>query len=75
MAKYGPKAKKKIEEVMHEFGKGKLKSGGDGKVVTDHDQAVAIAISEAREPGGKVPTRNKAGKESKTSAKKAKPKK
>lgn len=56
--KYGPKAQKKIEEVMHEFGEGKLKSSS-GQKVTDHDQAVAIAISEARESGGKVPSKPK----------------
>jgi hypothetical protein len=56
MAKYGPKSKKKMEETMHEFKRGNLKSGS-GKKVTDADQAKAIALSEAREEGGKVPDR------------------
>ncbi len=55
MAKYGPKAQEKIEDVMHEFKEGKLKSGKGSKVVKDRDQAIAIGISEAREAGAKVP--------------------
>ncbi len=67
MAKYGPKAKKqppkassgrmtkKISKVMHEWGKGKLKSGQSGKKVTSQKQAIAIGISEARREGDKVP--------------------
>lgn len=42
-----PKAKNKIEKVMKEYKSGKLKSGS-GKKVTDRDQAMAIAMSEAR---------------------------
>ncbi len=55
MAKYGPKAQKKISRVMHEFGKGKLKSGKSGKKVRSRKQAIAIGISEARKEGDKVP--------------------
>jgi len=40
--------KKKIEKVMHEFKEGKLRSGSKkGPIVTDRDQAIAIALSEA----------------------------
>jgi hypothetical protein len=31
MAKYSKKAQEKVEEVMHEFKNGELKSGKDGK--------------------------------------------
>lgn len=55
MAKYGPKAQKKIEKVLHEFSKGKLKSGKSDKKVTNRKQAIAIGISEARAAGAKVP--------------------
>ena len=57
MAKYSKKAQEKIEEVMHEFKHGELKSGkgGKGGVVKNRDQAIAIGISEAREAGLKVP--------------------
>jgi hypothetical protein len=60
--KYGAKAQKKISTVMHEYGKGKLKSGRSGKKVKSQKQAVAIAISEARERGYKVPNSKKSKK-------------
>lgn len=54
MAKYSKGAGEKVEEVMHEMKEGKLKSGS-GKKVTNPKQAIAIALSEAREEGEKVP--------------------
>jgi len=54
MNKYGPKAQKKVEKVMHEYKQGDLKSGS-GKKVTSKKQAVAIGLSEARKQGAKVP--------------------
>lgn len=53
--KYGKKASKKIGQTMHEFKRGKLKSGGSGKKVTSREQAIAIGISQARRAGYKVP--------------------
>ncbi len=48
--------KPKIEKVMHEFKHGELHSGSKkGPKVTNRKQAVAIAISEARKAGAKVP--------------------
>ena len=44
------KAAKKIGTVMGEYKAGKLHSGGTGKVVKSRDQAVAIAMSEAKMP-------------------------
>lgn len=39
----------KVEKVMHEFKHGTLHSGSKkGPLVTDHEQAVAIALSEQR---------------------------
>ena len=57
MAKYSKKAQDKVEEVMHEYKQGELKSGKDGKggIVKSREQAIAIGISEAREAGLKVP--------------------
>jgi hypothetical protein len=55
MNKYGPKAQDTLEDAMHKFKNGKLKSGRSGKKVTDRDQAIAIGISEAREKGYKTP--------------------
>jgi hypothetical protein len=54
MPKYGKKAQEKVEDVMHEFKRGKLKMKG-GKTVKNRKQAVAIGLSEAREAGAKVP--------------------
>jgi hypothetical protein len=61
MAKYSKKAQEKIEEVMHEFKEGTLKSGKDGSggKVKSRKQAIAIGISEAREAGLKVPPEKK----------------
>jgi Family of unknown function (DUF6496) len=57
MARYSKKAQEKIEEVMHEFKEGTLKSGRNGKngKVKSRKQAIAIGISEAKEAGLKVP--------------------
>lgn len=55
MNKYGPKAQEKIQEVMEEFDKGQLKSGGDGRKIASRKQAIAIGISEARRKGYKTP--------------------
>jgi len=69
MTKYSKKAQEKIGEVMHEFKEGKLKSSS-GKKVKDRDQAIAIAISEAKEKGLKVPANPKKKTAPKKSAKK-----
>jgi hypothetical protein len=45
---------KKVGAVMHEFGNGELHSGKGGKVVKNHKQAIAIAISEAARKMGKM---------------------
>lgn len=54
--KYSDKAHKFIGKEMHQWGKGRLHSGSKhGPVVTDQKQAVAIALSQARDKGLKVP--------------------
>lgn len=58
MAKYSKKAQDKVEDVMHEYKEGTLKSGS-GKKVTSRKQAVAIGLSEARDAGAKVPKKKK----------------
>jgi hypothetical protein len=57
--KYDDNAQKKVSEVMHEYGEGKLRMGKSGKKVTDQKQAVAIGLSEARKEGDKVPDSGK----------------
>ena len=52
--KYGKKASEKVERTMREFKRGKLKSGSGGKVKS-REQAIAIALSQARRKGYKVP--------------------
>ena len=74
MAKYGQKAKDKVEKALHEEQRGELKSGRSGKTVTSRKQAIAIGLSEAREAGGKVPPKKAATKKAATK-KKAAPKK
>lgn len=61
MAKYSKKAGEKVEKVMHEKKAGTLKSGS-GKKVTSNKQAIAIALSEARKEGAKVPKKAAAKK-------------
>jgi hypothetical protein len=57
-SKYSKKAQEKIGRVMKEFHKGKLRSGSKkGPKVKNRKQAVAIALSEARRKGHKVPGR------------------
>jgi hypothetical protein len=57
--KYGKKASEKIERTLHEFKRGKLKSGS-GKKVTSRKQAIAIGLSQARRAGYKLPPRGRA---------------
>jgi len=48
------KGKAKVHKVMKEHKEGTLKSGS-GKKVKSRKQAVAIALSEARKSGAKIP--------------------
>ena len=57
--KYGPAASKTVKKVMHEKKRGTLKSGRSKKAVKSRGQAIAIALSEARAAGAKVPARKK----------------
>jgi len=62
MATKEDKASRKIGKVMHEFKQGDLKSGASGETVTSRKQAVAIALSEARAAGAKLPRRKPASR-------------
>lgn len=61
MAKYSKQASKKVKTVLHERKKGTLRSGSGAKV-TSRKQAIAIALSEARRAGAKVPKKKAAKK-------------
>lgn len=48
----------KVKKVMDEWKHGELHSGSkEGPVVKNQKQAVAIALSEARKSGAKIPKR------------------
>ena len=53
--KFRPGVGKQVQTEMHEMHQGELKSGRSGKKVTNPKQAIAIALSEARKKGEKVP--------------------
>ena len=57
VTKYGETSQKKVKRAMHEFKRGRLKSGRSGKTVKSRKQAIAIGLSEARKRGAKVPSR------------------
>lgn len=60
MEKLTSSGKSKIKKVMQEFKEKKLHSGSKkGPTVTNPKQAVAIAYSEARKSGAKVPKKKK----------------
>ncbi len=54
MAKYGPKAQELVKQEIKAMEAGKLRSGS-GEKVTNPKQAIAIALSEARKAGAKMP--------------------
>jgi hypothetical protein len=68
--RYGKKASEKVEKTMHEYKRGKLKSGRSGRKVKSREQAIAIGLSEARQAGGKVPPAKKKGGKRKKAGKK-----
>ena len=71
--KFGAAAGRTVKKVMHERKRGTLRSGRSKKKVTSRKQAIAIALSEARASGAKVPKKPAGSK--KASSKKASSKK
>jgi len=63
MPKAASSGKGKVKKVMHEYKEGSLKSGSGGKVKS-RKQAVAIALSEARSAGAKIPKKKSSKKSS-----------
>jgi hypothetical protein len=68
MAKYSRSASKDVKRALHRRKKGTLKSGkgGKGGTVKSRKQAIAIALSEARKKGKKVPKRKSSSKSKKS---------
>lgn len=58
VAKRQGKGKHKVEKVMGEFKRGTLRSSSGSKV-TSRRQATAIALSEARQAGARIPKKRK----------------
>lgn len=56
MKKYSDKTQEQVHKTMHKMKEGTLKSSSGDKVKS-RDQAVAIALSEAREKGYKAPAK------------------
>ncbi len=54
MAHYDKKAQESVEKAVHDYKKGRLRSGS-GHRVKNRKQAIAIGLSEAREKGARVP--------------------
>ncbi|HTB36433.1 MAG TPA: DUF6496 domain-containing protein [Reyranella sp.] len=64
MAKYSRSAGKDVKRALDRRKKGTLRSGkgGKGGTVKSRKQAIAIALSEARKKGKKVPKRTSRSK-------------
>jgi uncharacterized protein DUF6496 len=64
MARYSRSAGKDVKRALDRRKKGTLKSGkgGKGGTVKSRKQAIAIALSEARKKGKKVPKRTSRSK-------------
>jgi len=61
--KYGKAAQKAVKKEMHDFKRGKAKSGPGGKnKVKSSKQAIAIGLSKARKHGAKVPKKSSSKK-------------
>jgi Family of unknown function (DUF6496) len=55
------RTKSKVQKVLHEYKAGTLHSGSKrGPSVRSRKQAIAIALSEARKAGEKVPAKKRA---------------
>ncbi len=67
--RYGKNVTKNVKRVMKKRKKGTLKSGRSGRKVKSRKQAIAIALSESRRAGKKVPKKGTTKK--KTAKKKA----
>ena len=58
MARKKRQGRRKVEKVMGEYKRGSLRSSS-GRKVRKRKQAVAIALSEARKSGARIPRKGK----------------
>jgi hypothetical protein len=61
MTKVDKKHARSGNKMLHEFKQGELTSSAAGKLVKSRRQALAIALSEAREAGIRLPPRRRDG--------------
>lgn len=64
------KGQRKIHKVMKEYKEGTLRSGSGGKPKS-RKQAIAIALSEARQAGARIPKKKAARRKKATSRRKS----
>ncbi|HXX08385.1 MAG TPA: DUF6496 domain-containing protein [Pseudolabrys sp.] len=57
--RYSRGVSKDVQRVMRKRKRGTLRSGRSGKKVKSRKQAIAIALSEARKKGKKVPRKKR----------------
>jgi hypothetical protein len=69
--KYGASVARTVKKVMHERKVGTLRMGRSKKKVKSKKQAIAIALSEARAAGKRVPAKKTAKKSVRKTKKKA----
>lgn len=69
MARYGKKAQELVKEKMHEYKEGTPGAASHGRRIANPKQAIAIALSEARKAGVKMPPAPKRSGTSKKSSK------
>lgn len=55
MAQYSKTAQEQVKKELHEFKRGRLRSGKSKELVKNRKQAIAIGLSIARKKGAKVP--------------------
>lgn len=53
--RYAKSASTDVKKAVHEYKRGRLKSGRSGKRVKSRTQAIAIGLSQARQKGKRVP--------------------
>ena len=58
MAKRKSRGRRKVKKVMREYKRGSLRSSS-GRKVRKRKQAVAIALSEARRSGARIPRKGR----------------
>jgi hypothetical protein len=62
MARYSRGASRAVKKELHEYKRGRAKSGRAGTPVKSRKQAIAIGLSKARKAGARVPRKRKSSR-------------